>query len=148
MQFSSLTYNYVVPAIGETRQPVILDVDFGPLFPGGRSKIVLRYLAVSGMRQNVAGTMTSPGEFSIRLIGDFNQNNTPIYSVAAPRSGDSVVQFDGITLAFQTPFEMNDYNGIFMPRNFQLEFIPSSSRGDTIGDTLNMFVTFGFEVIR
>ena len=147
MEFSSLAYTYVVPGVGETRDPVILDCDFGPVFPTVRSRVILNYLAASGMRQNAAGSMVSPGEFSVRLIGDFGQNNSAVYTVAAPRTGDSVAQYNGITLALQSPFVINDYNAVFIPKTFQVEFIPSSSRGDAAGDTLTMFVTFGFLIL-
>jgi len=147
METTSFIYTYIVPLSGETRQPVILDVDFNPVFPGSRSKVVLLYVALSGMRQNQAGAMSSPGSFSARLLGSFNSSNLPVYTVAAPRSGDSVAQFNGLAFSSNTPFIPTNDTPLQIPRTFQIEFLPSNQRGDKSGDEITMYCTIGFRVV-
>jgi len=147
METTSIVYSFIVPIAGETRQPVILDVDFNPVFPGGRSNVVLLYLSLSGMRQNAIGAMSSPGSFSARLIGSFSSNNSPVYSVAAPRSGDSVAQFDGLAFSSSSPFIPTNDTPLQIPRLFQIEFLPSNQRGDQPGDEIIMYCTIGFRVV-
>jgi len=149
MIISSFFYDYVVPAAGDTREQVILDCDFSAVFPGGRSKVVLLYIGLVGMRQNVSGPIDSPADFSARILGDLGSNNLPVYTVTAPRSGDSVTQFNGLTVSTRNPFVAPDQNNvIFLPRNFQIEFLPSNTKGDTTDDNLLMFCSIGFRIIE
>ena len=148
MKISSFLYDYVVPVSGDTRDSVILDCDFSAEFPGGRSKVVLLYIGLIGMRQNVSGSIDSPGDFSARILGDLGSSNLPVYTVTAPRTGDSVAQFNGLTVSTKSPFVAPDQNSvIFLPRNFQIEFLPSNTKGDTTNDHLLMFCSIGFRVI-
>jgi len=147
---SSFQYDItiVAPPGEDTRQAVTLDCDFGPVFPAPSSRVVLAYIGLSGIRQNNAGNLTGSADFSARFIGDFNSLNTPIYSITVPRSGDSIVQFNGLSLSTDFPFIPNEQSTILLPANFQIEFIPGNAQGQAVGDMLSMFVTIGFNIIE
>jgi len=147
MRLSSFIYEYSVAALGESRDSVIIDVDFSALFPTPTTKVVLLYASLSGMRQNVGGAMGSPGEFAARLIGNFNANNDPVYTIAVPRAGDSISPFDGFTFSSRVPFIPTENTTILCPVNFQIEFLPSNAKGSTPNDILEMFVTLGFRQV-
>jgi len=145
---SSFVYTYDVPALlpGDTRDPVIIDVDFSAVIPG-RSKAYLVYLALIGMRQNDAGAMSSPGAFSARLLGDFESDNTPIYSINSPtRTGAAIAAFNGITIGSNSPLYL-DFENWNIPRNFQIEFFPSNAQGRTENDILTMYFTIGYLIL-
>jgi len=93
MRLSSFQYEYQVVVPEDSRDPVVIDCDFSALFPLPSSGVVLLYASLSGMRQNVGGPMNAPGEFAARLLGNFNVNNDPVYTVAVPRPGDSITPF-------------------------------------------------------
>lgn len=148
---SSFKYEFIVPVpADDTRDPVIIDVDFNPVFPNPSSIVRLLYIALSGMRQNNAGAanMTAPGEFSARLIGNFDSNNSPLFTVAIPKPGDSINSFDGITISSNAPYNpLLDTYPINLPRTFSIEFIPSSEKGAIPGDMITMFCTLGYLII-
>lgn len=147
MKLSSFQYEYSVTVPEDTRDPVVIDCDFSALFPTPTSKVVLLYAALSGMRQNIGGAMSEPGAFAARLLGDFNVNNDPIYTVAVPRPGDSITPFDGLTFSSSQPFIPTENTTIFCPVTFQIEFLPSNAKGSTPNDILEMFVTLGFRTV-
>jgi len=147
MRLSSFIYQYSVTPPEDSRDAVIVDVDFSVLFPTPTSRVVLLYAALSGMRQNVGGIMNAPGEFAARLIGDFNANNDPVYSISIARAGDSINPFDGLTFSSSQPFIPTENTSIFCPVNFQIEFLPSNAKGSTPNDILEMFVTLGFRQV-
>jgi len=147
MRLSSFLFTFAASAGLDTRDSVIIDCDFSTLFPDPDSKVVLLYASLSGMRQNVGGIMNSPGEFAARLLGNFNANNDPVYSVNVPRVGDLVNPFDGLTFSSSQPFIPTENTSIFMPVNFQIEFLPSNAKGNTPNDILDMFVTIGFRQV-
>jgi len=148
MNTSSIIYEYDNVPPGDTRDPVIIDVDFNPVFPGPDSRLMLLYLGISGMRQNAAGNMQSSGDFSARLIGFLSSINTGIYTVNAPRPGDSIAQFDGIAFSNSNPLVFPGFDPLLeLPRTFQIEFIPSNQQGITPNDFLTMYLTIGFEIL-
>jgi len=147
MRLSSFIYQYSVTVPEDTRDSVIIDCDFSALFPTPTSRVVLLYVGLSGMRQNVGGAMTAPGEFLARLLGDFNANNDPVYTVAVPRAGDAIAPFDGFTFSSSVPFIPTENTSIFCPVNFQIEFLPSNAKGATPNDIIEMSVTIGFRQV-
>jgi len=147
MKLSSFIYQYAVTVPEDTRDAVLIDCDFSALFPTPTSKVVLLYAALSGMRQNTSGAMSEPGEFAARLLGSFNANNDPIYTIAVPRAGDTINPFDGLTFSSSVPFIPTENTSIFCPVNFQIEFLPSNAKGGTPNDIIEMFVTLGFRTI-
>jgi len=148
MRLTSFIYQYILPVAGDTRDPVIIDCDFSALFPTPTSKVVLLYAALSGMRHNTGGPpMGDPGAFSARLLGDFNSNNDPVYTISSPRAGDSIASFDGLSFSSSIPFIPTENTTIFCPVTFQIEFLPSSHKGDNVGDLLEMFCTIGFRTV-
>jgi len=147
MRLSSFIYKYSVSVPEDSRDAVIIDVDFSALFPTPTSRVVLLYAALSGMRQNVGGPMSAPGEFAARLVGNFNENNDPVYTISVPRPGDSIFAFPGLTFSSSVPFIPTENTSIFCPVTFQIEFLPSSAQGSTPNDILEMFVTLGFRQV-
>jgi len=148
MNTSSIVYQYTNALPNDTRDPVKIDVDFNPVFPGPDSRVRLLYLGISGMRQNQAGNMAGSGDFSARLIGNLGSINTPIYTVAVPRPGDSIAQFDGIAFSSSNPLYISSFDPTLeLPRTFQIEFLPSNTKGATPNDTLTMYVTIGFIIL-
>jgi len=154
MTTSSFTYEFIVPVgppADDTRDPVIIDVDFSPVFATPSSIVRLVYIALSGMRKNntgAAATMSSPADFSVRLLGNFDSNNAPLFTVAIPKPGDSINPFDGITLSANNPYNpLLDTYPITLPRTFQIEFNPSSQPGATPNDKITMFFTIGYVIL-
>jgi len=147
MKLSSFIYQFSVTPPEDTRDPVVIDCDFSALFPTPTSKVVLLYVALAGMRQNVGGAMSEPGAFAARLIGNFNANNDPIYTISSPRPGDSINPFDGFTFSSSQPFIPTENTTIFCPVTFQIEFLPSNAKGATPNDVLEMSVTIGFRTV-
>jgi len=144
---TSFIYQYTAPAAGNTREPVIIDCDFNPVFINPDSQLVLEYAGLSGMRQNNAGIMSDSGEFSARLIGLFDVENSPIFVINTPRAGDSINPFDGISISPNNPFIPGPGSTVLIPKIFQIEFIPSNSPGNTPGDELTMYFTIGYSLV-
>jgi len=147
MQTSSFVYKFDTVVPGDTRDAVIIDCDFTAVVASPTSKVVLLYLSLSGMRQNSAGSLEGSDEFSARLLGNFNSNNLPSYTISVPRPGDSINQFDGLAFSSSNPFIPSNDTPVLIPPLFQIEFFPSNAKGATPNDILEMFVTIGFRVV-
>ena len=145
----SFKYEFEItpPPAGNTRDPVLIDLDFAPVYaanPG--KKAFLEFVSLSGSRENTAGDVDIIESFSARLIGDFAVNNLPLAAVAVPRPGDTIVNFDGWVFSQNFPLD----TGIELPQippNFQLEFQPSSRAGNAVGDKIIVSFTIGFRVL-
>lgn len=145
----SFTYEFEItpPPVGDTRDAVVLDIDFAPVYAASPGKTVfLEYVSLSGSRQNNAGAIEIIEAFAARLIGDFGANNLPAVSIAVPRPGDSITNFDGWVFSsgilLDTGFDLP-----IIPPLFQLEFTPSNRVGAAVGDKITVSFTIGFRVL-
>jgi len=145
---TSFIYQFTIqPPPGDTRDPVVLDIDFQPLydaFPG--ANIFLEGVSLSGTRQDVAGNTEIIESFAAKLIGDFGSNNLPTAVVATPRPGDSIVHFNGWVFSSAFPLDTKEDLPL-IPANFQLEFSPSNISGSTVNDVITVSFTIGFRIL-
>jgi len=145
---TSFTYQFIIqPPPGDTRDPVLLDINFQPLFDANPGQTVfLEFVSLSGTRQDVAGNTEIIESFAAKLIGDFAANNLPTAIVNSPRPGDSIVNFDGWVFSSGFPLDTKEDLPL-MPANFQLEFSPSNIKGATLNDVITVSFTIGFRML-
>jgi len=145
MNTVSFIYNFVTAPGEDTRDPVVIDIDFSTVFAANpNSAIILVSVLMSGNRQNVAGGVEITESFAARLIGDFNSNGTVTANIAVPRPGDSISLFQGIAFSNSSPFYTEgNFSDIEIPSTFQLEIVPSNRQGNVPNDTL----TFSFSIV-
>lgn len=144
---SSFTYEFEItaPPTGDTRDPVLLDVDFAAVYATGK-KPYLEYITLSGTRQNNAGAIEIIEGFAARLIGNFDANSLPVVTVSVPRPGDSVTPFDGWVFSSAFPIDTKEELPVIPPAS-QLEFFPSNRLGAAVGDKIKVSFTIGFRIV-
>lgn len=146
---TSFTYKFeiIAPPTGNTRDPVLLEIDFAPVYAANPGLTVyLEYITLSGTRQNSAGAIEIVEAFAARLIGNFGASSLPVVTITVPRAGDSITNFDGYTFSGAFPlFTNEDLPAI--PPLFQLEFSPSNRLGVVVGDKITVSFTIGFRVV-
>lgn len=148
MILASFIYNYAVVLPGDTKEKVTIDFDFQALYnlnPG--SQIVLRYAAVTGARKDQAGASSGYADINCRLIGLFNETRNINAVVSSPiRVTQSVVAFDGIAIAQNSPFYAPNDAKILMPATFQIQFQPSGFAQNATNDAFEVFMTIGYDI--
>jgi len=145
MNTVSFIYNFVTAPGEDTRDSVVIDIDFSTVIAANpNSAIILESVLLSGSRQNVAGGVEITESFAARLIGDFNSNGTVTANISVPRPGDSIALFQGIAFSNSSPFYTEGiFSDIQIPATFQLEIIPSNRQGNVPNDQL----TFSFTIV-
>jgi len=142
---SSFIYTFLRGSTGNARSPLTLQLDFTPVFPA-RSTSYLRYISISGMRQNISETEELIESIAARAIGNFNSDVGAIINVAVPRAGDAASVFSGIAFSTSSPFVAPENSNIVLPDTFDIEILPSNRGGNVTNDNLKVFLTIGFNI--
>jgi len=148
MILASFKYNYVVAAGGNTADVFSLGFAFRSLFQFDHDdQIVLSYAGISLIKSDLAGSPTGETNAMARLLGNFNETRNVVPSILTPvRAGDTVVAFSGITFNMFAPFYAPIGSRILMPDTFQCEVTPSHNLQNSVGDSLDCLLTFGYDV--
>jgi len=148
MIFASFRYIFVKGASGDTRDTVLIDMDFRSLYQINPDHLVLLgYASLVGQRQDATGSSVSGGaEYACRLIGNFNETFNVDASIVVARTGDGIALFNGIAFSSQAPFLAPAGAQILMPATFQVEFQPSSQGQNISGDDITILCTIGYEI--
>jgi len=149
MIFASFRYTFLRQASGDTRDTVLIDMDFNALYQHIPDQLVLLgYASVVGTRKDATGSSVPGGlEFACRLIGNFNETfNVPATIVLPARPDDAIALFNGICFSSQAPFVAPPRAQILMPPSFQVEMDPSSAGQSISGDDITLLCTIGYEI--
>ena len=150
MIFASFEFNFVRPASGgNTSLARTIDLDFRSLYQiNPEHLVVLGYASITGMRRDIAGgTLPEANELIARLIGNFNETFNVIGAIVAPRTGDTLVPFNGIAINQGAPFIAPPNSQILMPPTFQIEFGPSGFIQTATNDSFKVFFSIGYEIV-
>jgi len=147
MIFSSFLYEFIRGAVGDTNDIVVIDMDFRALYQISDKLVILGFASLSGQRKDAGGFNVNDNSYAVRLIGNFNETNNIVATVAVPRVGDSIVLYNGISFSSTAPFYAPKDSKILMPATFQVEFDPSSLAQSAAGDSIRVCATIGYEII-
>jgi len=149
MIFASFRYTFLRQASGDTRDTVLIDMDFRSLYQINPDHLVLLgYASVTGTRKDATGSSVPQGmDFACRLIGNFNETFNVVPTIVLPvRPNDDIALFNGIAFSNYSPFVAPPDAQILMPPSFQVEMDPSSSGQSISGDDMVLLCTIGYEI--